>query len=295
MTRTWTAMVAAVLGAVAASLLVVLVVGNRGVAAADGAPKAENARLTLRSLARQQRAFKRQLNRRLTAANRGIRRNRRTIAGVPSGPTGPAGPVGPAGPTGPAGPGATGPAGPGFSIAGIAAGGSLGGVYPNPSIAPGAVGVAETGARPIALALRVGSTQAIPSSTISTGAAARTVKFNKASVDTSNAYDTSTGFFTVPVDGVYLIAAQVHWQDSGDGGRRAINVRRANSGAILARNEMDASETGATYHPINTMANLRAGQGIRITVEQNTGSSQAIRFTTGTWFQVAWLGPLPTP
>jgi hypothetical protein len=63
-----------------------------------------------------------------------------TLEGIrgPVGATGPQGPAGPQGPQGERGP--EGPPGPAGSILGAPAGGDLAGSYPNPEIAPGAVG-----------------------------------------------------------------------------------------------------------------------------------------------------------
>jgi hypothetical protein len=173
------------------------------------------------------------------------------------------------------------------------AGGDLAGSYPAPSLAPGAVSPAETGAAPAARASG-SSAQTIPNNSL------RALELPTESFDVGGLPSTAANNsrMTVPIDGIYTITGNVGFFLSGGNnttGFRIVRIRKngINGSGDLANVQLQAmavSNNLGTFIPIATTADLNAGDFVELVVQQNSGADQKLN-TTHTHLEIAWIAP----
>jgi hypothetical protein len=197
-----------------------------------------------------------------------------TAAKTKRGPRGPAGPPGSAGPQGAQGaPGAagllTGPAG-----------GDLTGSYPNPQIAPDAVGPDETGIVPAAQAYSNVSTNVPSDLGTSTPVQLDQTLFENPEMhsDTTNNQD-----LIAPISGLYLVEGTVIWSANATGVRII-----ALEGSFGGGDARAALSTGITSNSVSAVVGLIGGSSVSLEARQNSGTT----LTAGGNFSMVWLGPL---
>lgn len=121
-----------------------------------------------------------------------------------------------------------------------------------------------------------------------------TLNFNSERYDTAGMHSTSTNLsrLTAPVTGIYMVTAQIQWQDSGSGNRV---IRLVKNGATNIA-QADRMETGwLDGQDITTQVRLVAGDYVEVVAYQNSGSTLNVE----SWpeqspeLAMTWLAPGP--
>jgi len=170
-----------------------------------------------------------------------------------------------------------------------AAGGALSGSYPNPSLAPGAVGVSKFGTIPAVRAnTKAATTQAISSGSLTT------VNFDNESFDTAGLHDnvTNNSRLTAPVAGVYQVTGNVRWQ-SNSTATRFVGLYTNTAGRIASVWVPAAGGTADTDESITDVFTLAAGDFVHMEVYQDSGGTLSLvkEGTDAPSMSMTWVGP----
>jgi hypothetical protein len=170
-------------------------------------------------------------------------------------------------------------------IAGTPAGGALSGTYPNPGLAPGAVGAAELGSLPAARAEKAGAF------TIPNGPD-NSFEFDSQAFDTAGMYTPGDPFITVPRGGTYLVNVGLHWGGGANTQRQVRIVVNAQTNIPWLRSE---TVPGNVYtQDGSTLLRLNAGDQVRMGTFNGSGAAVPRTDFSGVndaWLAVQWLGP----
>jgi hypothetical protein len=178
-----------------------------------------------------------------------------------------------------------------------AAGGSLAGVYPNPSladgsvtsskIAAGAVGVSKLGVTPAVRARVAGAPQSIPNGAVTT------VTFDSESFDTADLHNTTmnTHLVTAPVAGVYQITGNVRFAGNATG-NRFVALSTTTSGGWIAT-AWQLANTSSNDQSVSAAYALAAGESAYLEVYQTSGGSlDLVKLGVDSpSLSMVWIGP----
>lgn len=176
--------------------------------------------------------------------------------------------------------------------------GALTGTYPNPALAPGAVGPDSMGSPLSALVIRSAPTP-------TTDGLGLTVSFTKELYDTAGMHSpvTDPERLVAPRDGVYLASAQLCWQTPSaatEGYRRAQIVDADVEGPSTSfsrpvHEQSHASVGEPLCQSMSGPLEMDAGDYVELSVLQTSGSSIDLNgsVTQPIYLGLHWLGPAP--
>ena len=122
-----------------------------------------------------------------------------------------------------------------------------------------------------------------------------TVTFSSEDYDVNNTFDPSTGIFTPPQAGYYVIKASVNWSNTNTtSGERRVRLCKNGTSSVVYQNSEDGS--GSMHSSIHTVIYSDGMDNYRVVVWQNSGSSHDINGSpiaeSATTFTAFNLSPL---
>jgi hypothetical protein len=159
----------------------------------------------------------------------------------------------------------------------------LTGSYPNPQIAPDAVGPSETGAVPAAKVINF----------LSAPTGTNTIPFPGETFDFADMHSTvtNTGSLIAPIVGVYLVDASLAWSAPANpdaSGSRTLTLTGEDVSNV-AGDSASALPTGFTFNSASTVVSLFPGDEIHMDAGQDSGAALGV----AAQFSMVWLGPVP--
>jgi len=160
-------------------------------------------------------------------------------------------------------------------------------------VANGSLGTAElAGSIPAAKVTRT-SDQGILNGTVTA------LNFNSERYDTAGMHSNSSNLsrVTAPVDGIYTVTLQVHWELNGSGSRDLLIEK--NGSTIVARDRRLAStdQLGGPVFNVTNVLRLSAGDFVEAFAFQNSGGTlnvvQNVSEETSPELSMTWLAPGP--
>lgn len=145
------------------------------------------------------------------------------------------------------------------------------------------------------IAHRTGSALTIPVSTVST------IVFDSEVIDRASNYDTSTGIFTAPVAGVYLVTASLRLQNNGVSATTMDNAylsknnatTSSSTDAVRLSQATESSSINAGSNPFDMTGShqfsLAANDTLRVKVAMGTGGV-GLNLLIGSAFSVTFWG-----
>jgi hypothetical protein len=193
------------------------------------------------------------------------------------GTTGSQGPQGEPGPPGPAGSDAT--------INGVAAGGSLAGTYPNPTIAPAAIGTNEMANVPI-VGVSPGVDQPIPNNTMTV------VSFGTEAYDPAGMHAAARpARLVAPVAGIYMVSATIQWASNGAGTYRYASLRKNGAPTVLSLSSVAPVQGNLTAQTVSAQLSLAQDDYVEVYVAQDSGA--ALNVFNNCQTQMTWIARAP--
>ena len=125
------------------------------------------------------------------------------------------------------------------------------------------------------------------------------LNFNSERYDTAGMHSNSANLsrLTAPVDGIYLVSAQIEWEENGSGSRILRLMKGGTNGVTLARDDRFPSSAPFNSPPVNlsTVARFAAGEFVVADVQQSSGGNLAILQLPerSPELSMTWLAPGP--
>jgi hypothetical protein len=176
-----------------------------------------------------------------------------------------------------------------------AAGGSLSGTYPAPTLAAGSVGTSALAGEAVTPE-KLGALPAVILSNSTeqgvTNEALTTVTFDTAVYDPLG-MRTSASLITIQRSGLYLVTDGVNWGNNATGFRRIQVERNGNLNDDIAGLIEPASSGITTAQSASGLRRLNAGDTLQLVAEQSSGSTLAVHGITpdDPLLETVWLGP----
>ena len=169
-----------------------------------------------------------------------------------------------------------------------AGGGNPAGGLVAADLRPGSVGSSEVAAGSVSPG-KLGTFPAVHATTTAsvstTNGATKIVPFNSERYDTANMHSTTTNnhILKAPINGKYLVTANIIW-DFNSTGVRILKVERVNSSGTLVRDVGGSRQvaSGQSNQSVSGIVDLAAGEGVQMSVIQDSGGSLNLAHSVGT-------------
>lgn len=139
------------------------------------------------------------------------------------------------------------------------------------------------------------SSQSIPGDFSGTVIALDSEAAAEGGFDTANLHDNSVNNtrLTAPVDGTYLVSAEVGWQVSGSGLRQiTIIAPTLEQSQIVTDRDEPVSGVNDMLQSISAITRLKAGDYIELLLNQNSGIARnSLAGHENPFLSMVWLGP----